>query len=375
MKILIVIDTLASGGAQKLKLELAKGLTNKGHEVEIFIYDSNYQFFESDFIDAGIKIHIANRHSPGFSFRVLRELRYLIRTQEYDGVISSLHAPSIYSAFSILGVRRTKLIVCEESSSKAPIPLIKKILFYLSTIIADHAVANSYSEAEEMRKIPGRQKKIHTIWNGFDLESIPFNPKIFTKEENIENLLVVGRVAYPKNGLNIMKGLEIFLSRNGWMPELNWIGRRDSDTRSAKDLRSSKLQNEMDEYLKCHPNVASKWNWLGNVDDIFKYYKDADALIAVSLYEGLPVVICEAMLSGCFVIASDVCDHPRLIGEELRGILCDPNSPESVCYAIEKFNKMNSSQKNKIVNKARYFAENNFKIEEMVNAYESLLTQ
>ena len=56
-----------------------------------------------------------------------------------------------------------------------------------------------------------------------------------------------------------------------------------------------------------------------NVDDIFKYYKDADALIAVSLYEGLPVVICEAMLSGCFVIASDVCDHPRLIGEELEG--------------------------------------------------------
>ena len=58
--------------------------------------------------------------------------------------------------------------------------------------------------------------------------------------------------------------------------------KRDSDTRSAKDLRSSKLQNEMDEYLKCHPNVASKWNWLGNVDDIFKYYKDADALIAVA---------------------------------------------------------------------------------------------
>ena len=40
MKILIVIDTLGSGGAQKLKVKLAKGLKKKGYEVEFFIYDS-----------------------------------------------------------------------------------------------------------------------------------------------------------------------------------------------------------------------------------------------------------------------------------------------------------------------------------------------
>ena len=37
MKILIVIDTLASGGAQKLKLQLAKGLLNRNYEVEIYL--------------------------------------------------------------------------------------------------------------------------------------------------------------------------------------------------------------------------------------------------------------------------------------------------------------------------------------------------
>ena len=46
MKILIVIDSLASGGAQKLKYHLSKGLLEKKFDVELFIYDSNYPFYE-----------------------------------------------------------------------------------------------------------------------------------------------------------------------------------------------------------------------------------------------------------------------------------------------------------------------------------------
>ena len=47
MKILIVIDTLGTGGAQRLKVELAKGLVKAGHSVEFFIYDDNYNFYET----------------------------------------------------------------------------------------------------------------------------------------------------------------------------------------------------------------------------------------------------------------------------------------------------------------------------------------
>ena len=75
MKILIVIDTLGSGGAQKLKVKLAKGLKKKGYEVEFFIYDSNYPFYESEIKQAGIKINIFERKAKGFSFGVLFELR------------------------------------------------------------------------------------------------------------------------------------------------------------------------------------------------------------------------------------------------------------------------------------------------------------
>ena len=91
------------------------------------------------------------------------------------------------------------------------------------------------------------------------------------------------------------------------------------------------------------------------------------------MYEGLPVVICEAMLSGCFVIASNVCDHPLLMGDEERGLLCDPNSPESICEAIERLNDMDISERDKMIHHARGFAEKSFTIKKMTESYESLL--
>ena len=60
-------------------------------------------------------------------------------------------------------------------------------------------------------------------------------------------------------------------------------------------------------------NIASSWIWLGEVKDVKKLYQKTDALILVSIYEGgVPSVICEAMIEGCFVIASDICDTELL---------------------------------------------------------------
>lgn len=375
MKLLIVIDTLGSGGAQSLKVQLAKGLARKNHNVEFFIYDDNHNFFESELVKAGIKIHIADRDSEGFSFNVVKELRKIIKNKKYDYVISSLHSPSIYSAFALLGLKKTKLIVCEESSSNARIPRLKRYLFYFATLVANFVVANSFHESELIKRLPGRTKKTKVIWNGIDLNAIKYRSNINHLEKGISKLLIVGRVAYPKNGVNLLKALSLFKSRNGWLPEINWIGRRDTDKRSSKDQNSVKMNKEMDEYLANNKYLSQKWNWLGTVDDVQDYYNTSDALLSVSIYEGMPMVICEAMLSGCFVIASDVCDHPRVIGSNERGLLCDPFSPMSICIAIEDLNKMDIKKKINSIEKARDFAKLNFNRDKMIDQFESLISK
>lgn len=365
MRILIVIDSLGSGGAQTLKAQLAKGLVDRGHDVAIFIYTAGSQFLASEFAKAGIKVHVADKQRSGFSLGVLRNLRARVKLG-YDVVIASLHAPSIYASLAVLGSRNCRLIVCEESSSNAPIPFVRRLAFYFSTLRADAIVTNSFSEARLMQKLPGRRKKLHVIWNGYHLDSLPFRPKTSTTSSSEMSLLIVGRVAYPKNGTNLLKGLSLFLSRNRWLPNVSWVGRKDTDPRSID------MQNEMEQFLIENPEVAKHWNWCGEVEDVKDYYQSSDALLHVSRYEGLPMVICEAMLSGCFVIASDVCDHPLLTGDE-RGLLCDPLSPESICNAIERFTKLTPEIRKNIILRARRFAEVEFDREEMVNKYENIL--
>ncbi len=372
MKILIVIDTLGSGGAQKLKVNLAKGLKQRGHIVEFFIYDSNYPFYQSELENAGIKINIYERTAKGFSFKVLFGLRKLLKKSNFDIVISSLHAPSIYAAFAKLGLSRLSLIVCEESSSNAPVPFYKRFLFYLSSLISNFLVVNSYHEAKLKKQIPGRKKKIKVIWNGFNVDEISFGGNISNLSEGIKQILVVGRQVYAKNGLNFMMGLSLFESRNGWLPEITWIGRRDNDKRSAKDFRSIEMQNKMDLLLESNEALKKKWNWIESVENIYDYYNTSDALIIPSLYEGLPLVLCEAMLSGCFVITSSVCDHPKIIGNDERGLLCDPVSPESICNSIEKLNKMDPKKRTKIVSNARDYSYKSFNFDEMLSKYEAL---
>ena len=51
-------------------------------------------------------------------------------------------------------------------------------------------------------------------------------------KKNITDLIIVGRIAYPKNGLNLLKALNLFYERNKWLPNISWIGREENEKRS-----------------------------------------------------------------------------------------------------------------------------------------------
>ena len=189
MKILIVIDSIGTGGAQKLKAELAKGLSSAGNIVEIFTYNQfSDDLFKNELIRSGVKIHAAEKLKTGFSFKVLSSLKKII-SNDFDVIISSMHTPSIYTFLALMGKRKIKFIVCEESSSMAPLSFFKRILFYLTTIYADKVVPNSFYEGELMKKLPGRSRKVYPIWNGYDSIHEPLDLSLKYHKENIGSLL------------------------------------------------------------------------------------------------------------------------------------------------------------------------------------------
>ena len=224
---------------------------------------------------------------------------------------------------------------------------------------------NSFHEKELVKKLPGRYKKTKVICNGFNIDSMKFKPKKFSNIKELKKILVIGRVAYPKNGLNFLKSLSrLNHAMDGY--EITWIGRKDTNKRSSKDHLSIKMQNDMDLFLDKNKQIKQKWTWLEHVDDIYKYYENNDVIVIPSVYEGLPMVLCEAMLFWLFCYSFISMRSSKIIGDNERGILCDPLSPESICIALEKFHELNSEKKLLVTEKARRYAVENFDLNLMI---------
>ena len=239
------------------------------------------------------------------------------------------------------------------------------MLFYFSCLVCNSIVANSYSEHINIKRRLGLNNKTHSIWNGYIFNSKQLEKKFFSKK--IKTLLVVGRIAYPKNALNLLKGIKIFYNQNGWAPDLIWAGRKEIDSRSVE------MQNDVDNFLLQNPILKTKINFIGESKNIIDLYQKSDALILPSIYEGLPNVICEAMINGCCVLASNVSDNQKILDNN-RGLIFNPLDPKSISNSILKFNNLSSKEKNAMRLNSKKFADENFTLDKMINSFEELLS-
>lgn len=362
MKILFVIDSLGSGGAQRQFVNIVNGLSDS-HDVSVFLYNANSDFYRDDLL-AGIPVHHAERNGKkGFSFRVLKALRRQMNSS--DVVVSFLPTANIYCALAGLGMPPIRHISCEMSVVNETESWVRRIMANVANYLSKHVVCNSYAQAGYIRALPGMSTKVSTVWNG--CKDLPFSPKTPDDVQAL-SFVVVGRIAYPKNGLRLLQALHIFHERRGFVPRVSWAGRDDSDGRSML------MKRQMLAFLNAHPHVNEKFHFFGEVSDIDSLYAQADTLMSASIYEGVPVVICEAMLSGCSVIASRISDNEIILGQgEERGFLCDPLSPADICAAIERRLDTHPAALEQLTREARAYAAEKFSIQEMVDGYRRVI--
>lgn len=364
MKILCIIDHLGSGGAQRQMVNLACELKAKGHQVEMFIYCPAYDFFRPTIDQARLVVHEVEKNS-GFSLKVLWRLMSLLRRTRFDGVISFLDSPNVYAELACLINPASTLIVSERSShycDKNALAAFCKRLFH---VFSDAVIANSYSHAIWLCRYPWLKKKVKTIYNGYPIamDKVPATHKLPHL-----SLLVIGRVGPEKNGLRLIEALSIFHQKHNYVPPVSWAGKQGISPADVAYCR------EMDEHLDRHPEVKTNWTWLGQRSDIPELLEQHYAIIHPSLYEGLPNVVCEALIAGRPVLASNVCDHPLLVEEGKQGFLFDPNDPHSIADAVESLVALSPDQWLQYSENARRYAEKKLDISRMADSYLQLLS-
>jgi len=372
LKLFLLIDSLGSGGAQRQLVNIASCLSDRGHEVDVCIYNSQFNFFRKRLKVKGVKVLNCDEKSSG-KIGLVKSIYYYVCSGKYDIAMSFLDKPNLIIELISNFIRKTTFIVSERSNYVG-FYNHKSFLFKgrfrgFFHSFADHVLTNSLTQKTWLvTQYPSLKNKISCIYNGFQIDN-----SIVERKRNYNNglkLLAVGRTSPEKNAINLIHGLNLFFKENNWLPSISWVGTRDMSTSAFREYNI-----RIDELLDSLPLVKSKWEWVGESDDVSSYYKSHDYLIHPSIYEGLPNVVCEAMIMGMPVLASNVCDNAILVKEGERGFLYDPRSPQDISMAIARCVNLPDKEYSNFSRNCQKYAHENLNLYKQVIKFENLFDQ
>lgn len=351
-KILCLIESLGSGGAERQLTSLATMLKGQGYEVEVWYYVQK-DFFVPILNDNGVGtrflVDAANPRKRFFAFH-----RH-IKQWKPDTVISYSVSPSMIVCLMKLLGAKFRLVVSERNTTQR-LNKREKIKFLLYRW-ADVIVPNSHSQANFIDKnFYGLTNKVKVITNFVDTDKFcPFIGPIPAHDEI--KMICVGRLMPQKNILRIVDAIAKVVT-DGFTICVNWYG-QDLQDEYSRQVHNAVKEKGLENVLIFHKPTAA-------IED---EYRKADVFCLPSLYEGFPNVLCEAMCCGLPVICSRVCDNPSIVRENENALLFDPLDVGNMAATIEEFILRSSKEKEEMGEKSRTIALEKFSDSVFLNQY------
>lgn len=309
MKILLVVSTLSSGGAQRAFANMSIGFP-KEWEFDFLLNDSQdiTYSYRGKIFDLGFKPR-KNKHSLYYQICVfvkrIIKLKKLKRTGGYAACISALTSANIANIVS--GNQYCKTIVSVRNfmsrklqSNRGLDAFLERYLTEFMYNRADQVVAVSESMKEDLNKNFGiSKKKLVSIYNGYNLENIKLlSEEGLTKAEqewfqpNKKILVTVGRLEKQKRHESLIRAFKKV---------------REYDKNVILFvLGEGKLRNRLLQLVR-DLDLEDSVVFCGFVKNPYKIVKRSHIFVLPSLFEGFPNTLAESLCLGIPVISTD-CD-------------------------------------------------------------------
>lgn len=300
MKILHLINSLSTGGAEKLVADLAPLQREHGHTVEVLLLHGGESVFRVGLENAGIRVYDfgagTSVYSPLNIFRLIPFMR------KYDVIHVHLFPAQYWAVLAkLLSFSNVRLVTTEHSvNNRRRGSRVWKFF--------DRAVYACYSSiiccADAVRvslcRHIGGWDKIFTVSNGVNIEKIfravPARKKDFNIPENAFLLCQVARFIWPKDQDTIIRALV-------HLPEsIHAVFVGDGERRKICEELVSRM------------NLQNRVHFLGIQENVSALVKMADVVVCSSEFEGLSLASVEGLASGRPVVASDVPGLKEIIG-------------------------------------------------------------
>ena len=330
MKIMQIIPSLSLGGAEKFVVDICNELAkDKSNEIILCVIGRiNETSLLRQQISSRVRI-ISLAKTPGFSLSMFYKLYRLTKNINPDIVHTHLRGLP-YSTLAILLLKKSFIHTFHTLPHKEANNSIKKTLYkILFNYFGVLPVSISPAVLQDTKRIFGEKYNV-LINNGVKplKKSTNFNDVKEEIEKNKQSkdtkvFLAMGRVSKVKNHLMLIQAIKE-LEENGEDMILLILGSLTDEKKYANLCQNAALTSE---------NIFI----LGEKYNAGDYMYCADALCMTSVYEGLPLVVLEAMSIGKPVLSTPVGGIPDVITDGINGYLSEDVSVESYKAILKKF--------------------------------------
>ncbi|KAA8996987.1 glycosyltransferase family 4 protein [Affinibrenneria salicis] len=298
-KIAIVIENIAEkGGTERVASSLANALAGRfGYRVDLLSISGDRSFYP---LAPEVRLRFMRGKTPGWSWR----LAWFMRAGRYDSIITiSMGRLSVIMVPCLrLLCPRSRLLLSEHVSfHQYPWPM--KWLKLLVYLLGDRTILLTQKDLRNIRRwVPA--DKCLVIEN---VSPFPLQPPRHEAQPPVA--LAVGRLCFQKGFDRLIAAWQQIATRpaaGDW--RLHIVG--DGPDRAA-------LQRQIDQ-----AGLSDRIMLLPATPNIADHYRRASLLLLTSRYEGLPMVLIEAMSFGLPLVAFDCQTGPaELIEHDGNGYL------------------------------------------------------
>lgn len=191
----------------------------------------------------------------------------------------------------------------------------------LSRLVDRYLAVSGAVKDELVAKLGWPQDRIEVVHNGVILPAdVPQSDRILLRDMTGGSREAV--VLLPAR-LTAQKGQSVLLRAAPAIARAHFVFAGDGPDRAGLAALASQL------------GLDDRVTFLGYRQDVQKLIAAADLVVLPSLYEGLPLVILEAMAGAKPVVASRIPGIQEIVTEGVDGILFDPGDPRDLARGIE----------------------------------------
>ena len=324
----LFLPTLVGGGAERVTVNLARGLSEVGHDVDMVVASAEGVFV--DRLPNGVRLVELGAHRTAASLLPLA--RYL-RRERPMALLSALNHANVIAVLASRVARFRGAVWVAEHNDMLPLDSLTPSLRAFRALMgwaygrATGIVAVSHGVRESLERTLGLpQECVRVIYNPVIVPEmlelaleIPDHP--FVRERSGPLVVGVGRLTRQKNFAHLLRAVAAI---DGTPQARVLILGEGEERETLTDLAVD---------LGLEERVALP----GFVPNPYSYLAQADVFVLSSDWEGLPTVLIEALAIGTPVVATNCPSGPlEILDDGAHGELVPIGDVNALARAIER---------------------------------------